>query len=98
MVRSPPGSAAPPLINNSSTGSTQQLDFESGRVLSQVPFEYSSFLDLPPSAFGTCAYIHTYVYMYMYSRNLSIVDTTNVSFHDLYTKLMFTIGTSETPL
>ena len=28
------------------------LDFESGQVLGQLPFEYSSFLDLPPAAFG----------------------------------------------
>ena len=28
------------------------LDFEDGRVLSQLPYEYSSFLDLPPSALG----------------------------------------------
>ena len=28
------------------------LDFESGRVLGQLPYEYSSFLDLPPAALG----------------------------------------------
>ena len=28
------------------------LDYESGEVLSQLPYEYSSFIDLPPSAFG----------------------------------------------
>ncbi len=36
------GSQTPPL----------NLDFESGQVVSQLPFEYSSFLDLPPSALG----------------------------------------------
>lgn len=38
----PPGSQSPP----------HTVDFESGRVLSRLPYEYSSFLDLPPSAFG----------------------------------------------
>ena len=43
------------------------LDFESGEVLGQLPFEYSSFLDLPPAAFGkkvnkpghSCSHTHT---------------------------------------
>ncbi len=39
---SAPGSQTPPL----------KLDFESGQVVSQLPYEYSSFLDLPPSALG----------------------------------------------
>ena len=41
-----------------SSGPAYAPDFESGQVLDQLPFEYSSFLDLPPSAFGnnTCAF------------------------------------------
>lgn len=34
------------------TSSLRPLDFESGQVLSQMPYEYSSFFDLPPSALG----------------------------------------------
>lgn len=48
-------SDSPPTTSNNSSGSqapTLNLDFESGQVLSQLPYEYSSFLDLPPSALG----------------------------------------------
>ena len=31
---------------------SRSVDFESGRVLSQLPYEYSSFLDVPPDALG----------------------------------------------
>lgn len=40
----------PPTSGSQSPSHT--LDFEDGRVLSQLPYEYSSFLDLPPSALG----------------------------------------------
>ena len=59
----PPPLSAHPAHDVSLTGSTlpqmggsqsppHTLDFEDGRVLSQLPYEYSSFLDLPPSALG----------------------------------------------
>ena len=47
---------------HSPSPSSSSIDFESGKVLSQMPFEYSSFLDLPPSSFGKTTptvYIHT---------------------------------------
>ena len=50
---------SPPPPSHPSSSSSAQVsgpacapDFESGRVLDQLPFEYSSFLDLPLSAFG----------------------------------------------
>jgi len=36
----------------SSESQSTALDFESGQVVGQLPYEYSSFLDLPPSALG----------------------------------------------
>lgn len=42
--QSPPG--------NGSQSPPHTLNFEDGQVLSQLPYEYSSFLDLPPSALG----------------------------------------------
>ena len=60
-------SSTPPMPSNplpppphsshlSSAGSSQSsprsVDFESGRVLTQLPYEYSSFLDVPPAALG----------------------------------------------
>jgi hypothetical protein len=53
---SPPPPSHPSSSSSSSSaqvsGPAYAPDFESGRVLDQLPFEYSSFLDLPPSAFG----------------------------------------------
>ena len=43
-------SPSPPRSGSQSPAHT--LSFEDGRVLSQLPYEYSSFLDLPPSALG----------------------------------------------
>lgn len=58
-LEAPPADSPPPLLNepHSPTLSGSQspphtLDFEDGRVLSQLPYEYSSFLDVPPSALG----------------------------------------------
>ena len=55
-----------PSLSTHSPGSQSphhhSLDFESGHVLSQVPYEYSSFLDLPPSAFGKLEMWNTHVY------------------------------------
>lgn len=49
----PPPVHSPPLPSNDPQQSPPHtLDFEDGRVLSQLPYEYSSFLDLPPSALG----------------------------------------------
>lgn len=52
----PPTSHSPPLLPNDPPSGSQSpphtLDFEDGQVLSQLPYEYSSFLDLPPSALG----------------------------------------------
>ena len=51
-----PPPSTPPLSSQLSPGSSQSpprsVDFESGRVLSQLPYEYSSFLDVPPDALG----------------------------------------------
>lgn len=69
-LEAPPANTTPPLspghLTNPqsppTTGSQSPphtLNFEDGRVLSQLPYEYSSFLDLPPSALGwysTCKY------------------------------------------
>lgn len=49
------GSPSPPQSGSQSPLHT--LSFEDGRVLSQLPYEYSSFLDLPPSALGIYMYI-----------------------------------------
>ena len=40
------------LSPSSSQSPSRSVDFESGRVLSQLPYEYSSFLDVPPHALG----------------------------------------------
>lgn len=45
---------SPPMSGSQSPPHT--LNFEDGRVLSQLPYEYSSFLDLPPSTLGRCSY------------------------------------------
>lgn len=42
---------SPPQSGSQSPAHT--LNFEDGRVLSQLPYEYSSFLDPPTSALGT---------------------------------------------
>ena len=39
-------------VSPSSSPPPYSLDYESGKVLSPVPYEHSSFIDLPPSAFG----------------------------------------------
>ncbi len=44
----PPGG---PIVSGSQSP-PHTLNFEDGRVLSQLPYEYSSFLDLPPAALG----------------------------------------------
>lgn len=59
---SPPVSPGPLLSESQSppTSGSQSplhtLNFEDGRVLSQLPYEYSSFLDLPTSALGWYSY------------------------------------------
>ena len=45
-------SDSPPTTSTQSQAPPLNLDFESGQVVSQLPYEYSSFLDLPPSALG----------------------------------------------
>lgn len=44
--------SSPEPVPSGSQSPPHTLDFEDGRVLSQLPYEYSSFLDLPPSALG----------------------------------------------
>lgn len=48
---SPAHNVAPPATSGSQSP-PHTLNFEDGRVLSQLPYEYSSFLDLPPAALG----------------------------------------------
>lgn len=60
-LSSPPtkSQSSPPHTSTQPPPPAYTPDFESGQVLDQLPFEYSSFLDLPPSAFGnhtTCVY------------------------------------------
>ena len=51
--KAPPLPSPPsPLPPTGSQSPPHTLNFEDGRVLSQLPYEYSSFLDLPPSALG----------------------------------------------
>lgn len=45
-------SDSPPTTSTQTQAPPLNLDFESGQVVSQLPYEYSSFLDLPPSALG----------------------------------------------
>ena len=49
---SPGNLSNPQSPGNGSQSPPHTLNFEDGRVLSQLPYEYSSFLDLPPSALG----------------------------------------------
>ena len=61
---------SPPHTSSSSSstkftagpGPARAPDFESGQVLDQLPFEYSSFLDLPPSAFGKFTYVRVHIH------------------------------------
>ena len=48
----PPPSSQTTPPHPSSQSPPRSVDFESGRVLSQLPYEYSSFLDVPPDALG----------------------------------------------
>ena len=58
LSSSPPSSNAPPppphasQLSAESQSPPRSVDFESGRVLTQLPYEYSSFLDVPPDALG----------------------------------------------